>query len=160
MLDGWRLGGGSVEISAPSQANQSSYYVFERSTPLLAPPVVSVDSVEMAKVLKRLNFLESERILQQLEIQHLISEGDMDAIKFHGLGLKTLEETEETEAWLEMNSPGGNFDFSLIPDVYFIYKLLSGEGEASQAQMLKSSWPLKDAWRRLRVRGSSDATGS
>ena len=94
----------------------------------------------MAKVLERLKVLESERILQQLEIQCLISEGDVDAIKLYGLGLKTIK---ETAAWVEMNSPDGNFDFSLIPDVYFIYELLSGEGEASQTQMSKTMKDLK-----------------
>ena len=92
-------------------------------------------------MLEHLDYLESERVIQQLEIQRLISEGDVDAIKFHGLGFKTIE---ETRAWVEMNSPYGYFDFSLAPDVYFVYELLlSSEGEASQAQMLKTMNSLK-----------------
>lgn len=77
--------------------------------------------------------MEKERVNQQLEIQRLISEGDEKAIKFSGLGLKAIE---ETGAWVAMNSPDGAFDLSLVPDVYFIYELLAGDGEASQSQML------------------------
>ena len=138
-LDGWRLGGGSIANVPPIQVHQPAY-VPAISTARVAPVAVSADSVELAKILERLDFLEGERLTQQLEIQRLTSEGDVDAIKFHGLGLKTLE---ETAAWIEMNSPDGNFDFSLIPDVYFIYELLSGEGEASQSQMLKTMKDLK-----------------
>ena len=122
VLDGWRLGGGSDRRPAPSQVNQSAY-VFERPTSQVVPPVVSSDSVAMTQVLERLNFLESERITQQLEIQRLISDGDVDAIKFHGLRLKTIEKT--AASWVEMNSPHRDFDFSLVPDVYFIHELLS-----------------------------------
>lgn len=120
-LDVWRLGGGTGVNQSRGHVNHSSYGSAIASTQV-APLVVSANSVEMAKILERLDFLEGERILQQLEIKRLISEGDVDSIKFYGLGLITLE---ETAAWIEMNSPVGNFDFSLIPDVYFIYELLS-----------------------------------
>ena len=109
----------AVQAATQPQVRKTSRLMYLKDQ--VVPPVVSADFVEMAKVLECLNFLESERILQQLENQRLISEGEVDAIKFHGLGLKTIE---ETAAWVEMNSPNGNFDFSLIPDVYFIYELL------------------------------------
>jgi hypothetical protein len=96
---------------------------------------VNVTQDKLADILSRVEYLESERANHQIEIQRLIAEGDDDAIKFAGLGLKTIE---ETRSWIEINSPGGAFDFSLIPDVYFILDIVAADGETSQSSMLQT----------------------
>jgi hypothetical protein len=63
---------------------------------------------QLANILSRLDLLELERIHQDLEIQRLISEGDETAVKFGGLGLKSLE---ETGAWVSLNTTGGSSPF-------------------------------------------------
>ena len=42
-----------------------------------------------------------------------------------------------------MNSPQGAFDFSLIPDAYFIFDIISAHGETSQTAMLQTLNRLK-----------------
>jgi hypothetical protein len=93
----------------------------------------------------RLDSLESENLTQQIEIQRLIAKGDDSAVKFSGLGLKSLE---ETHAWVELQSQDVDLDFSLIPDAYIIFELLTGEEvDANQSQMLQSMNNLKSlAW--------------
>jgi hypothetical protein len=106
--------------------------------PVAPPPVVPVTqqtSNSSVAFLARLEALELEVNSHQIEIQRLIAEGDETAIKFAGLGLKSIE---ETGAWVDMNSPMGALDFSLIPDVYFILDLLAEDGEASQSNMLQT----------------------
>jgi hypothetical protein len=89
----------------------------------------------------RLNSLESDNLKQQIEIQRLVAKGDVTAVHFSGLGLKSLE---ETSAWVEIQSQTENLDFSMIPDAYFIFELLAGEeAEETQAQMLQTMNNLK-----------------
>jgi hypothetical protein len=112
--------------------------------PVVAPPQAAAANpsmdAELSVIRSRLDFLEIENNEQRLEIQRLVAEGDETAIKFAGLGLKSLE---DTRAWIDINSPGVALDFSLIPDVYFILELLGEEGEITQAMMLQTMNRLK-----------------
>jgi len=135
-LESWRRGGASAvpqvsfnpPVTTPSPA---------ASVLLTSPSSDSLKRVEMelAKLVSRIELMEIENSDQRLEIQRLTAEGDESAIKFSGLGMKTIE---ETGSWIDLNSPGGSFDFALIPDAYFILELAAGDGEASQSAMLKT----------------------
>lgn len=90
--------------------------------------------LELKSLSDRLDALEMENIDQQLEIQRLISASDETAVKFSGLGLKSLA---ETTAWVALHSQEGDLDFSLVTDAYFIFDLIAGEEEASTTLMLQ-----------------------
>jgi hypothetical protein len=81
-----------------------------------------------------LDFLELGTTNQQLEILRLIAKGEESAVQFSGLGLNSIE---ETGAWTDVNSPGGAFNFSLIPDAWFVLEIVASKGKTIQSQMLE-----------------------
>ena len=141
-LEAWRQGGVfPVPVSAPPPAAPPPIGV----APAPAAQSTSMQSgnldAELRAILSRLDFLELENADQRLEIQRLVAEGDETAVKFGGLGLKSLE---ETKAWIDINSPGVDLDFSLFPDVYFVWELIDEEAEMTQAIMLQTMNRLKN----------------
>lgn len=136
-LELWKNGfaGSYLPGAAPQPA--PAVAIHTPPTPYVGP-VLSAE--ELSRIMDRLADLEIEKASHQVSIQQLISEADETAIKFCGLGLKSIE---ETGAWIELNSPHGVFDFAMIPDAYFILEILSGDGESNQTQMLKTLNSLK-----------------
>jgi hypothetical protein len=88
--------------------------------------------------LSRIEKLEAtvERVLaanESLEqrFAQVISENEADAIKFAGLGLRSLE---ETAAWVESHFP--KRAYGLIFDVYLLFDLIADEGAVTQKDLM------------------------
>ena len=98
-------------------------------------------TIDLSEILARISSLETQQATQGLELQRLVSEGDETAVKFGGLGLKSLE---ETGAWIDIHTAGGPLPFSVIPCCYFILDIVAADGVTSQTQMLQTFNRLKN----------------
>ena len=140
---------GILESTNRRNGNGPNPVTFAAVAPPLPSPLVSGNQSgapflvarDLADLLARVQCLESERSRLDLEIQRLVSEGDDTAIKFAGLGLKTLA---ETASWVNINTSGGILPFGLIPDVYFILDIVAADGVTSQSNMLQTLNRLKN----------------
>jgi hypothetical protein len=82
----------------------------------------------LAAILERV--LVANESLEQRFAQ-VISENEADAIKFAGLGLRSLE---ETAAWVESDFP--KRAYGLIFDVYLLFDLIANEGAVTQKDLM------------------------
>jgi hypothetical protein len=70
---------------------------------------------------------------QELEVRlaQIIADSEVDAVKFAGLGLRSLE---EVAAWVAVNFP--KRAYGLIIDVYLLLDLISDEGPTTQKDLM------------------------